>query len=283
MTDDLQLRSPGRQTRGRSMHAMYADLLKEGRIDGGGGLSPRTVRYVHTILHRALRDAVRWGKLARNPADLADPPKQSRPTMTVWSAGDLRAFLDSVRDDRLAALWMLAATTGMRRGELLGLTWTNVGQDRVHVRETRIAIAYQVTSSLPKSRSSRRAVVLDPQTMANLRAHRKQQMEQRLARGPGYVESDYVFTRENGEPIHPEALTAAFERHVAKARLPRIRFHDLRHTYATVALSAGIHPKIISERLGHASIGITLDTYSHVLPSISEGAANEVANFIFGT
>ena len=264
------------------LNAFYAELLEDGRSDGEGGLSTRTVRYVHMILRRALKDAVRWGKLARNPADLADPPRPKGTQMLVWTSEQVRSFLGHVEEDRLFACYLLAATTGMRRGELLGLRWEDIDLEagRLQVRATRVVVDKDVVESEPKTRRSRRSISLDAGTVAALRSHRASQLSERLAWGPGYQDSGLVFTREDGAPIHPQSLSWSFRHRVKRAGLPLIRFHDLRHTYATLALSAGVHPKIVSERLGHSSIAITLDTYSHVIPALAEQEANRVASMI---
>jgi integrase len=171
------------------LNAVYAALLADGkRSHGGGGLSPRTVRYIHTILHRAFRDAVRWGRLARNPADAADPPRASasaRPAMTTWTAGELRAFLDHIQDHRLYAAFVLLATTGMRRGECLGLRWPDVDlvAARLSIVQTVICVHHEIRIGSPKTAKGRWTVALDPGTVAVLRAHRKRQLAERLLMG----------------------------------------------------------------------------------------------------
>lgn len=254
----LQLRSLSAS----HLNSQYAELLESGRRDGKG-LSPRTVQYVHVILHRCLKDAVRWGRLARNPADFADPPRHTRPELSVWGTGELRAFLKHVRDDRLYALFLLAATSGMRRGELLGIRWSDLDLDkkRLQVRQTLVITNYRPHFSQPKTARSRRSISLDPGTVVALCAHRARQLEERLQWGAAWTDSGLVFTREDGSLIHPQSVSDAFEAHARRAGLPAIRFHDLRHTFATIALSAGTHPTIVSDRLGHASIAITLDSY----------------------
>lgn len=266
------------------LNAFYAELLREGRADGGS-LSARTVRYVHTILRRAFEDAVRWQQLARNPASHANPPKPKASELSVWDETQLRAFLASVVDDRLYSLWVLAATTGMRRGELMGLRWTDIdfSAAKVFIRQTRVSVRYEVATSQPKTKTSNRGIAIDSASMNALRSFRAAQLEERLAFGPGYKETGLVFTREDGEPLHPETVTDMFKRRAAGANLPPIRFHDLRHTYASLALKGGIHPKVVSQRLGHSSIAITLDTYSHVLSGVDEDAADAVSRMIFGT
>jgi integrase len=274
----LQSLTPGR------LNAFYADLLASGRSDGKGGLSPKTVRHTHTMLHKALADAVRWGRLVRNVADLADPPKPQTPEMKVWAPAEVRAFLDFVRDDRVYAAWLLVATTGMRRGEVLGLRWSDLDLDigRVSVAQTLTVVNQKVRVSEPKTAKGRRTVALDPATVAALRAHRARQAEERLVLGPAWQEHGLIFTWYDGGPIHPERFSKWFEVRAIRSGLPRIRLHDLRHSYATAALAANVSPKVVSERLGHAKVGITLDVYSHVLPSMDEQAALTVARLILG-
>lgn len=266
------------------LNGMYAELLTSGRRTGKGGLSPRTVELIHVTIHRALRDAVRWGHVARNVADLANRPKQQRPEMKAWPIEALQNFLTAVREDRLYPLYLMAATTGMRRGELLGLRWQDVDLEggRISVRQTYVVVNYQPMFSTPKTKRSRRSIALDPATLDALRDLRRRQLEERMSMGAGYVESGLVFTRTDGSAIHPQSLSDAFERQVRGAHLPPIPFHALRHTYATVALSAGTHPKVVSERLGHSSISVTLDIYSHVIPALQEEAATQVASMILG-
>ncbi len=234
------------------------------------------------------RDAVRWGRLARSPADAADPPQASasaRPEMTTWTAAELRTFLDGVRGDRLYAAFLMLATTGMRRGEVLGLRWADLGLDaaRASVRQTVIVVRHQVLLSDPKTAKGRRTVSLDAGTVGALREHRKRQAAERLAMGEGFTDHGLVFCHPTGAPLHPERrLSRTFTDRVRQLGLRRIRLHDLRHTWASLALASGVHPKIVQERLGHASIGITLDTYSHVTEGLHAGAAEQVAGVIFG-
>jgi integrase len=253
----LQRLNPGH------LNTLYADLLER-------GLSARTVLHVHATIRRALADATRWGLVPRNVALLASPPRPNQPELQVWTAADLRSFLAFVKGDRLYALWLLAASTGMRRGEVLGLQWPDVdlGRARVAVRRSLVTVGHRVVVSEPKTAKGRRSVALDPATVAGLKALRKHQTAERLAWGPAWTDSGLVFTRGDGRPLHPREVTRAFTRHVLAAGLPVIRLHDLRHTHATLALAAGVHPKVVQERLGHANIAITLDTYSHAVPAL---------------
>lgn len=266
------------------LNAMYGELLASGRRDGKGGLSPATVRYVHAVIRKALADAVRRNQLTRNVADAADAPRQARTQIRTWSARELRAFLSHVEGDRLYAAYVVAGTTGMRRGEVLGLKWQDIDLDKARVsivRSLTVVGGYEVHFSEPKTARGRRMIALDPSTIAALREHRERQMLERSLMGEAYVDDDLAFCREDGTPLHPDAFSDAFWRHAKAARLPRIRFHDLRHTHATLALAAGVHPKVVSERLGHASITITLDTYSHAIPAMQETAAALVASLVF--
>jgi integrase len=269
------------------LNRLYADLAEHGRRDGRGGLKPKSVRHVHVLLHKALGDAVRWGLVARNVADAADPPRVPRQERGAWSAAELRAFLEATREDRLAAMWLLFVTTAMRRGELLGLPWWAVDLEaspgRLAVAQTVVVIDKQpVVVAEAKTASSRRQLALDPFTVAALKAHRVQQLQERLAWGPAWVDTGLVFTREDGQVLHPEHVTKRFARLVRDAGLPPITLHGVRHSYATAALAAGEPLKVVSERLGHASTSITANLYQHVLPSMDERTANAVANLILG-
>jgi len=267
---------------------LYGDLLEGGRRQAKGGLSPTSVHSVHVTIHRALRDAVRWGLASRNVADLAaaDAPHPVRRDVAErsWSPEQLRAFLDAVRDDRLIALWTLAATTGMRRGELCGLRWADVDLPggRLTVRRTRVVVDHVVVESGPKTAAGCRSIALDPATVRVLQAHRKAQAAERLAWGPAYHPSDLVFTWENGEPLHPDLVRKTFQRLARQAGLPPIPFHGLRHAYASAGLAAGVDLKVMSSRLGHSSVAITADTYQHVREQQDQAAAERVAATIFG-
>jgi integrase len=246
------------------------------------GLSPRTVAYVHTILHRAFKDAVRWGRLARNPADAADPPRGSRAAeIQAWDAATLRGFLGRSRDDSDAyyPLWVVLSTTGLRRGEALGLRWSDVDLDtgRVRIVQTVIQIRGAVSMGEPKTDRGRRAITLDDGTVAALRTHRREMNEQRLLVGADFTDHDLLFRLPSGDPLHPDAVSATFERQVRRYGLRRLSLHGLRHTWATLALESGVHPRVVQERLGHSTIAITLGIYSHVSPTLDSDAARTVA------
>jgi integrase len=258
--------------------------------DGSGAhLDPRTVNYVHTIVHRAFKDAVRWSRLARNPADAADPPRGGQKSDGVhsWDAATLREFLaaSSASGDRLHPLWVLLATTGMRRGEALGLRRSDVDLDagRLRVVQTIIQVRSKVTIGEPKTARGRRPIALDGGTVAVLREHRQRSLEERMLVGPAFEDRGLVFHHPDGSCLKPDAVSAAFVRRVCAAGLPRLTLKGLRHTWATLALERGIHPRVVQERLGHSTIAITLGIYSHVAPTLHDEAAQLVADLILDT
>ena len=270
---------------GARINAFYNTLLEHGRAAGKGALSARTVGHVHRVLRRAMRDAVRWRLLSTNPVDLADPPKAQATAMKVWTPEELRRFLASVQGDRLSALWTLAATTGARRAELLGLRWQDVNLDagRLSIRQTLNDVGNRLVIGEPKTARSKRTISLDATTVDALREHRRRQNAEIMAFGRAdWPPHDLVFTTEIGEPVRPAWLTRTFQQRVKVAGVPKIRLHDLRHTCASLMLAAGIPAKVASERLGHAAIAITLDTYSHVMPAMEQDAADKVGAIVFG-
>ena len=264
------------------IRSLYADLLECGGRRGSG-VSAGTIAVVHRVLRKACNDAVAWSLINRSPLIGVQPPRRVHAEMRAWTAAEARRFLEHVANDRLYAMWALFLATGLRRGEIAGLRSSDVDFDAANlsVRRSRVSVAWSVHDSEPKTRSSRRSVSLDTRVVAILRAHRRQQLEERLAWGAAWIDSGFVFVRENGEPLHPETITSTFASLATGAGVPRIRLHDLRHTSASLALAAGIHPKVVSERLGHSSIAITLDLYSHVAPSLQAEAADKIGRVIF--
>ncbi len=245
-----------------------------------------SIHHVHTCLHKACKDAIRWGRLSRNPVEAADPPRgkgEGETEKKTWNAKQLKAFLESTTGDRLSPLYHLLAMTGMRRGEGCGLRWEDVDLEagRLSVRRALIPHGDGVIVSEPKTAKGRRSIALDPGTIEALKAQAQRQLADQEEWGEAWVDSGYVFTKEEGAPFHPQSVSRGFERAVKSAHLPVIRLHDLRHTHATLALRAGIHPKVVSERLGHATIAITLDTYSHAIPAMQEEAAALIAGLVF--
>ena len=260
---------------------LYARLLTEGkRNGGGGGLSPKTVRNVHATLHKALADACRKGLVQRNVADQADAPRvrHRSTTMRTWDAAQLRQFLDEISGHRLAPAFHLAAHTGMRRGEVIGLLWRDVDFEaaRLSVHQAVVNVAYDKRVGDVKTDTGRRMIDLDPHTVSVLRAWQQTQLEEQRLCGLVVGDDGFVFAKPDGEPVHPDYFSQVFERHVAASTLPRIRLHDLRHTHASILLKAGVPVKVVSERLGHSSPAFTMTVYQHVLPGMQAEAAQDV-------
>jgi integrase len=264
-----------------ALNALYAELLARGG-KGDRPLSPKAVLNVHGVVHRALRDAVRWDLVSRNVAESADPPRVAAPTVTAWTAENVAAFLDATVDDRLGPLWVLLAETGMRRGEALALRWSDVdlAARTANVVRTASLVGKRVTFTEPKTRGSRRMVPLAAGTVASLRDVRKRQAEERLAAGSAYVDHGLVFCDEIGGPYVPGNITRAFGRAVKAAGLPALTLHGLRHTFCTLALGAHVPVKVVAEVVGHSSTAITQDTYSHVTPGMAADATSQVADMI---
>lgn len=242
--------------------------------------SPQTVVHVHRVLHRMLADAQRWGVLSSNPADSALPPKVPKPELRLWSAQDVAGFLQATGGDRLHALWRLACLTGMRRGEMCGLRWPHVHLEAavLEVAESRVMVNGRPSTGRPKTRAGRRMLALDPVTVCVLAEHQARQEEERAWFGAGYQSGGWVFCWEDGRPYSPDWVSRRFQ--TLTVGLPRIRLHDLRHTYATLALEAGVPAKVLSDRLGHAGIRITLDTYTHRSDEMDRQAATLVTGLV---
>jgi len=224
---------------------------------------------------------VRWNLIPRNPADAAKAPAASAKEMHPLSAHEARRLLEAARDDRLEALYVLALHTGMRRGELLGLKWEDIDLDGSIVRVPRTLARTENGKRLalwePKTKKSRRTVRLTPRAVEVLRRHRARQAEEKLKAGGVYQDQGLVFAGEAGNLINPSNLRQrSFAPLLKCAGLPRITFHDLRHTCASLLFQKNVHPKIIQELLGHASVAITLDTYSHMLPGMGSEAADAI-------
>jgi integrase len=253
----------------QQIQALYAESLTR-------DLAPSTVRGMHFTLRNALETAVEQSMLSRNPAQAVKKPRQLRPEMQVLNAEQARALIEVARGERLEALYLLALHTGMRQGELLGLRWKDVHLDlnSLHVTTT---VSWDATGyhfGEPKTKRSRRHIALSPIIVSALQAHRTRQLGEQLKAGATWQDHGLVFPSLLGTPQSPSNIrTRSLNRILKRARLPLIRFHDLRHTAATLALSANVNPKIVSEMLGHSSVAFTLDTYSHVLPTMQTDAA----------
>jgi len=243
------------------------------------GLSTRTVELIYAVLRRALNQAVQQGILLRNPIKGVAKPKPKRPEMVTLTDTQVRTLLLAVRGTRYDALYQIAVTTGMRKGEILGLKWGDLdwGNCRLHVQRQLLRIPNEgLVFSEPKSKAGRRVIVVGKATIDKLRTHQTLQQKERQFAGDRWQESDLIFPSTIGTPMEPRNVIRHFKDTLREAFLPNVRFHDLRHTAATLMLQQGTHPKIVQERLGHASISLTLDTYSHVIPTMQEEVAAKI-------
>jgi integrase len=240
------------------------------------GLSALTVQHITAVLRTALNVAVKWGLIYRNVATLVSPPRVQQQEMKVFTPEQAKVFLDSVKGHRLEALFIMALTSGLRRGELLGLHWSDVDLDAATLR-VKYALSHldgEVNLAEPKTEKSRRLLSLPSLLITALRAHRSRQLEERLRAGEHWQQNDFVFTSLLGEPIMPRNLNRAFDTLVKNAGLPKIRLHDCRHTAATILLSQGVSPRLIMELLGHSRVSLTMNTYAHILPEMTREAAS---------
>lgn len=277
---------------GRRLTRLYQHLLRAGGKDARP-LSIRTVRYVHAVLHKALGDAVRDGLLPANPSDPATLPKHhperadelgADQEVNAWSAEELRAFLDATHDHPRHPLWLVAAATGLRRGELLGLAWDAVDlHARTLVVRRALSVVRRHVSLKPPKTSQARTLTLDARTTAALAARREAQHAEAQREGPCWHNAwDLVFTGRSGLALSPDVVSRWFRDAVRAAGLRPLRLHDLRHTHATLMLQAGVPVKVVSERLGHASVQLTLDVYAHVLPAMDADAVDRFAAHAWG-
>jgi integrase len=250
------------------------------------GISARTVRYAHAVLSSAFKQGMKWQILAKDVTRLVDLPKQQRPEMNALSREESARFLQAVADDRYSVLFSFALSSGMRPEEYLGLKWSDIDWQMGKVRVQRVLVwkkggGWQFEE--PKTTKSRRAVPVPVTILAKLKNHKKIQLEERLKVGSLWQNHDLIFTTEIGSPIYTNNLRKRhFKPALVRAGLPlKVRLYDLRHTMATLLFLSNVHPKIVSERLGHSSIVLTLDTYSHVLPDMQKGAVEELEYLLF--
>ncbi len=258
------------------VQGLYADLL-------GRGLSRRTVLHTHRILKEALSHAVKWRLVARNVCDAVDAPRPERKEMVALDGDGVSRLLYAATGSPYRDVFFVALYTGLRRSEVLALRWPDVDLDRGTIRV--VAGLHRLTGMglvlLPtKTARSRRQVTITQEVVDVLRSIRGSQLMAKMELGPAWQDTGFVFTKPDGRPMDPEKVTHAFTSIVRAAGLNGVRLHDLRHTHASLMLQAGVHPKIVSERLGHAGVAITLDTYSHVLPGLQEEAADRFSKLL---
>lgn len=267
----------------------YSNRLQAGRRDGMGGLSAATVQRHHALLREALQHAVKWNLLYRNPADFTEPPIPEQPEIFPLEPEQLDALLEKAKAKGLRdeCLYIVASYTGMREGELLALAWENVdltgGDPCCRVRQTVGYINGQgfVFRPVGKSKKARREIPLMEITVMALKQQKKMLAEEKLKNAKKYnKKNNLVFPDEFGNPLDPSGMTRRFKALAREAGFPKIRFHDLRHTHATMLLKQGIHPKIVQERLGHQTIGITMDTYTHVIKGLQREAVEKMNEYL---
>ncbi|MEV4317111.1 tyrosine-type recombinase/integrase [Actinocrispum sp. NPDC049592] len=253
-----------------------------GRVPGGAtspGIDRKTVKTVHIMLSSAFRTAVEWSYVGANPIARVKPPAVKKKPHRTWTPHEMTRFLEYARQDRFYALWVLVATTGMRRSELCGLAVGSLDltAGTLQMTSTRVVAAGSVEDGDGKTAGSRRLLSLDKFTVTVLREHLAQRNRNKQEWGNGYQDHGLVFCWENGKPIYPDTITETFNAIVDRAGLPHIKLHDVRHTYATVALRSGVHPKIVSARLGHATVAFTLDVYAADIPGLDREAAEDIS------
>ena len=262
--------------RAEHIQRMYQAMLND-------GLSGTTVRNVHRILSQALGHAVKWSELVRNPADAVTAPRPTPSRIKMWNPPTLNRFLDQCEISRFSDLYRFTMRTGLRRGELLGLRWKDVDlkDKRLMVVNTLQRIDGQgLLEAPPKTSRSRRSLALGQEAMAILRSVRSKQLEQRLRAGPAWRDTGYVFTLSDGRPIEPGSVTRDFRATVVKLGLSELNLHGLRHAFATLMLLAGVSAKVVSEMMGHSSVMVTLDTYSHVVQGLQEHAVSALDQYL---
>jgi len=267
---------PLTQLKPEHLQRYYSEKLSRGRYDGGGALTRTTVSHHHTCLHRALKMALKWGLISRNPADVITPPRPQRSEIHTMNEDAIHIFLEAAKKTSYYTLFYLALFTGMRRSEILALKWCDVDLLLSQVQVTR-SLHHLQTGELvfraPKTAKGRRMVSLSPSAALVLQEYQDKQYAQRAMLGISLKDYDLVFGSLEGKPLLPDTVSHAWVKLVKHTGLEGIRFHDARHSHASLMLKQGIHPKVVQERLGHATISTTLDLYSHVAPGLQQKAA----------
>jgi integrase len=261
------------------IQATYGEMLRR-------GLSARVVRHTHSVLHNALKQAVKWGIIARNPSDLVDLPKVPHKEYRVLSPDEAKNFLQTANEMPKGLLFEFALLTGMRPEEYLALQWADLDLERGTTQVRRALVCHKQSWSFeqPKTAKSRRTITLPLPLLRKLAAHKRKQAEGRLVIGSAWQALDLIFCSEYGTPLSIPNITYRYFRPILqKAGLPHVRLYDLRHSCATLLLIAEENPKVVSERLGHSTVVLTLDTYSHVLPTMQEKATKRLEKMLYSS
>nr|WP_269751019.1 site-specific integrase [Paenactinomyces guangxiensis] len=243
-------------------------------------LSPNSIKAIHNVVNGSLGWAVKMKLIKENPAAGIELPRPKPRNFNVWTPEEINRFLEVARPRRAFPIYYLTLMTGMRRGEVLGLKWEDIDFENsiIHVsRSWTVSDKVKIIHEGGKTANSRRSIHVSRSVLDVLKIHRERQQEEHKQLG---ITSDFVFTTGKGELYHPDTISEFFHETQQAAGVPRIRFHDLRHTHASILLQKGVHPKIVSERLGHSSISITLDIYSHLIPTIQKEAADAIESFM---
>ena len=264
------------QLKPEHLQRYYSEKLTNGRYNKKGALSQTTVSHHHTCLHRALKMALKWGLIGRNPADAVTSPRPLRSEMQTMNEDEVQTFLRVARSTPYYQIFYLVLFTGMRRSELLALRWCDVDLVMSEISVSR-SLHHLLDGSMvirqPKTARGRRQIALPPSVSLLLREYKEKQALEHVLLGTTLREDDMVFSHPDGKPLLPDTISHAWVRIVKRSGLKHYRLHDGRHTHASLLLKQNVHPKIVQERLGHASISTTLDLYSHVTPGLQEAAA----------
>lgn len=244
--------------------------------------SPRLVNYQRTILRCALNDALKWGLVARNVAALVDPMRYIKPDIAPLSEDENNEFLKAIKGDRLETLFHVALSLGLREGEILGLRWEDLDFDKqlVRIRSSLQRIDKKLQLVEPKTKKSKRTLPIPATLLSSLKGHRTRQLEEKLLAGGNWQENGLVFTSCQGTPLYARNVVRSFHRLLAKAKLRRCRFHDLRHSCATFLLAKNVPARVVMDILGHTNISLTMNTYSHVIPTMLLEAAEAMNSFL---
>lgn len=264
------------QLTAQQIQSFYSKKLQE-------GLKPGSISVIHGVLHKALETAVKWNLISRNVASLVNAPRRNPQEIYALSSDDAKKLIQAARESNIEALLIIAVTTGMRRGEILGLRWSDIDLDHglLYIRRTLNRISgFGFIENDPKTKASRRKILLPDIAVAALERHRTKQEALKHKAASQWREKNLVFSNTVGNFINPDHLLTRFRRVLVQADLPMMRFHDLRHSAATILLVLGVHPKVVQELLGHSTIAMTMDTYSHLLPSMQKEAMGKM-NDIF--
>ncbi|RAP23480.1 hypothetical protein C2W64_03096 [Brevibacillus laterosporus] len=260
----------------RDIQSLY-NSLKE-----AGNLSDENIRKVHTIINDSLDKAFRWEMIAKNPASLVDSPKVSRKEIVVWDENEIQQFLATAKESRYYVAFLIALTTGMRQGEILGLRWKDIDEDnRTFSIVQTLSHDGKEFNVGAKSDSGNRRISIDEQTLNQILKLKHRYKVEMLENRPLYKDHDLVICTSVGTPLSPRNLNRSFDSIIKKGNVRKIRFHDMRHTHASLLLKQGVNPKIVSERLGHANVRITLDTYSHLLPNLQKETVDEFGKIFY--